>query len=551
MYEDKNWPRQLYLLPLLMFVVIWFKPATLFLSINDYDIEAKINALPNVPLEEIRPRMDALKESLENISHTSGTPIDYFSYLADIRFLKYAAERHELMGLAKYEGVDQGVVTLARINFMAVGQLENLLFAKGDELGMRSPGLTESDLDVYRKDYYDSRMSRYEDRSLWTEEKPVWPYTKFAFLMTMIFAAPAFFVIRLQRSGLEIPIELPRILFWSVIWPVGIFKYPDNIDWAQQRRDFKRFIAGLGTILLSLAGMGVAHAKSKTGNSKSSSEIEVVDESESANTIFLKDGDGTQVLPTLVVDGAELKIYGWAFATCEAVPSDCGLRHGKIRGVVSKGSSELFFQGNWFNNFGVDTLAFRRHFDSGLRLQLGRIFTPSADVVPAPFVQETISDDGLPVAFFGTGVALNGPINDRWSFSAALTGKSGSRLLSDDHFDRLDFSANVKRVIPHGHAMLSVQKAGDTRVIADVGQQYGDHQIRGALSYRTAGDQVGGYVFYQYEGHQYLQPFARVSYANDNWLGIVGMNIPANDNIDFSVEGRSDGTFGVKVRARF
>lgn len=375
-----------------------------------------------------------------------------------------------------------------------------------------------------------------------------------AYLWSATLAA-FFFLFELLRKGLRVFVELPRLGVVSFLWfliPFPWFKYPANVTRSTQWKDSMRLIGSILSISVSVFGAQAANAKTTTKNTKNKAETEIIDEDAATQPIALIEGPGSDILPMVkFADGTTLRVHGWGFATCDSAANDsCGVRHGKIRGIVQRGQAELFFQGNLNENFRVDTLALRYRLDSGIRLQIGRIFMPAADGVPAPFAQETISDDGLPAAFLATGVGVDGTVKD-WSFAAALTGKSGARLLSDDHFDRLDFSANVKRTIPNGHVRFSFQQAGDARFIADFGQTYGPHEFRGAIHYRTAEEQIGGYLLYQYTDRRYLQPFARIGRTDEDWLGVVGMNVPANDNLDFTGEVRSDGTYGIKARARF
>ncbi|MEK7638737.1 MAG: hypothetical protein AAB388_01110 [Patescibacteria group bacterium] len=548
MYNDTRWSGWLYVIPVAMFFLSCIGPIKEIVRTAEVEKELRISQLPQLPLEEIEFRLTRLQGELSQIQ--KGTLEQYFTLLAEAFVLSDASTRLDLEA-GKWEQDSRGApVAPSRIHAMAAERLRSTIGSRQNDFGFSTA--TREEIDAARATVVLPDVNR-ETASF----AGVWQQIGKAYLLLALFAAPVFYILRLQRSDLKIGIEFPRIIFWSSIWFIGIFRYPDNIDWSQQRRDFMRFIAALGSMLLSFAGMGVAQAKAKSGEKTSGSEIEMVSEN-TPKTISLLDPPSPQLLPTLQIGGIKVDAFGWSFVTFDTAANDeFAVRNARFRTIAKTSKTEVFFQSNvlkdgkLFKDFAVEQFWVGYQIDPNLRVKAGRLFLSPSDTLLPPFLEETIAGQHLPVQFFGNGLTLEGSLDKDWSFAVDLTGKSDTPTFSNDQFDRLDYGGFLKRKTAHGFVRLSVQHAGDTRVLFDTVQTFGDHKLRGAVHYRTTDEQVGGYVFYQYMVGKHLRAFGQLEHTSGDLIGLVGISIPANDNLDLSAEVRSNGTFGARVRARF
>ncbi|MCB9810972.1 MAG: hypothetical protein H6779_04960 [Candidatus Nomurabacteria bacterium] len=75
-----------------------------------------------------------------------------------------------------------------------------------------------------------------------------------AYVHTIV-PAMLFFMLRLYQKGLSVALELWRVMLWSLIWFVGVWKYPRNILRAEQLRSMCRFVGGLISVLVSILPM--------------------------------------------------------------------------------------------------------------------------------------------------------------------------------------------------------------------------------------------------------------------------------------------------------
>lgn len=367
------------------------------------------------------------------------------------------------------------------------------------------------------------------------------PLVPIAWLVLKIaaFVAPLYFIVALRRRGVvwaRVAFEVPEIIKWSLLWPLGLFRYPVSIDPVEQLLRIKRWLTALGSMALAASPLAVsAKISSKPGGP----ETEQVHWQ--GLEITTEDGPPSQVLPTVVVENIRFDLRGWVHVgKSSADNSGPEITMAKTRVVVAYDSFGIFSQFNVNGSLRADVIALQYRPSPDYVLQAGRLFSLATNPIPAPFLQETIEGPSLPVAFFIEGLSVQGR-EGNFSFGAegSFDGEMAS-LFVQYHIDGESF------------LRVSFQQAGDSRIVVDGETSFGSNTLRAAAFYRSQG-QVGAYAVYLRDIdalHQGAQLYLQAANDNGGLDMFAGVNIPANDNIGISIE-TNGSEFRARARMRF
>ncbi len=499
-------------------------------EISTRNEEALISTYPVMSGVEVERRLDSLVGKIEGWQMS---PDEYFATLAELDLLEKATRRNDgaIVNRNDYHA-----------NSMMMFRARAL---QNDLANKHSRGLPTSEIEAAR-DRHPNMLFGGDQVARGSELVPLGR----AYLLIALLAAPIFFFLRLRREGLMVLPELAwRLPFWAVLWPVGLFKYPVNIDVREQARRFKQWLAALVSMLLGMSPVAMAHAKSGGGKLGGAEVVQVEQQGPTIRTI---DPPAPQILPTLVVDGVTVNFSGWAHVQTSSNDGP-ELTMLKARFVVtdSQRNVEIFSQFDPLREGQPIDELWVSYGDSDLKVKVGHLFRSSAFSAPAPFLMETITAPSLPVSFFGTGVSVEGALNDNTSCGFDATGDSRAEPFSGQMFDRLDVSGSVKRTHTNGFIRLSAQHAGDLRVIMDGQHQFGPYRVRAAVHYRTDGDQVGGYVFLSRDLSDTVKVFTQFEMENHRLKVLAGLRYAVNDNLDFTAEASNDNGWRIRARGRF
>ena len=542
MQSELQWSRWLYLIPIIFLLIIWGNYFSESSYINKYKRDVDINTYPLMSADELFRSIDLWFKDLDDSPPKN--PNEYFKKLTEKEILRFAATRLNESGKLGSRSTTKMNAHLGRL----LGFRNTLI----KHLHKIDKKFSEEEIDIARELYFTSVLSKYEpSKDIVVERK----FTFFlAYIFTGIFVAVIFFIIRLQRMGLSVWIEFYRIITWALIWPLGIFKYPIGIDIKRQLKDYARFMSGLFSILLSLFGTQVVHAKTKTVKNKTDETVSV--------SIFkpikvsFSNPPLPQVLPTLNISKIKTNIYGWIHATSDSSNGldRFKLTDARVRGTVAFEETKLFFQGNLrdgFGNLAVNQLWFSYTFDSGVRVKAGRLFLNAAKSTIPPFKRETITSPGIPTKFFASGLSVDSPLNEDWSFALDVTGDSRATIFSSNQFTRLQFSGSIIRKTQNGFIRLSTQLAGKLLTVLDLEHTHGQHTIRGAMHHQHENNMSGGYLLYLNKISSWLSLFGQFRYTNNKHLSLVGTRIQMNPNLTLKGEVRTDRSTGLQIQYHF
>jgi hypothetical protein len=530
-----------YLLPLVLLLGIVGQAAIESHSISSRTESTVMKTFPELTSGEISSRVKAVVAKIKQ-PRVDANVETYFQTLAEIYYLQAALRR-----LNQTEGLpmsDSRGGSGPRADSILLTSLGNDLANSYQPTGVltANPAATTR----AREKYFDPVMAGIDQP---TSPWPVMlPFLK-SYPLIALLVAPLFFFLRLRRGGNMVIPELLylRLPLWSLLWPVGLFKYPVNINVVEQMRRFKQWLAATVSMLLGMSPIAMAHAKAGSGNFGGA---EVVQVESTRSAITVKDPPKPQITPTLVAGDVEFNVHGWAHLETSAENDEPRLAMLKLRALADVGNFHLFSQWDPRRDMPIDEI-WVAYGSSTLTVKVGHIFHPAASVDPAPFKRETVSPPHLPVAFFGTGVEVSGALNDNTSFAIDVTGDSRAKPFSGQMFNRLEVSGNLKRVHEGGFIRLSAQQAGDLRVILDGEHQFGPNKVRAAVHYRTKDDQVGGYVFLSREVSKTVKVFTQFELENERFHALAGLRWQANDNLDFTVEASNDNDWAIRARGRF
>jgi len=544
MQSDNQWPWWLYVIPFLSCLIIWSNYASESHQIEKMKHSVDVNSYPVLSTNEFLRRIDLLEVKINNPKVK--TPKKYFEALAEKRSLDMAFKRFG-DPRTRFDHLQFAELAKAEIRLKEIHISKYSLNSYNTYI---HENFTKETIDSARENYLDPVLAKYNPSA------DIVVHRNFSFslgyLLSILFFAIPFFVIRLQRLESRIAIEFHRIVSWSLIWPIGIFNYPGKIDWEQQYRSHKQFVAAVFSILISIISVQIAHAKPKIAQTKYYYESVTTFISTAKELSFL-DPPSPQILPTLNIGGIKVNAFGWAHLTDSTTGQFAN--NTRARGTVDfYKKTRLFFQGNFgnlletSNDFTVDQLWISRVFDSGIEVTGGRLLLKAATSTLPPFLQETITSPGIPSAFFANGIAVSGPVTENWSVAADITGDSRVSVFSPDQFGRLQFSASITRKTPTGFLRSSVQRAGSKMLkIFDMQYVKDRHLIRGAIHHQL---KFGGYVLYFNQTTKNLGVFAQLRHAKGKNLGVIGTRININPNFDITGEIRTDG-MGFRLQYRF
>ena len=535
---QRTWSGYWYWLPLAVLMIIIVHTLNVSWTASTRAERQHAHTLPEMPLAELKQRIDSMQRTIDGTER--GTPEQYFALLGEAGLLQAAAQRADVLATRPVHTDSE-----PRLLRMASLSLHNDLSNKQVEFGLRSADaerINAARLGYQRLDGY----SRVDQSNDWSAVLAfVW-----AFVWIGLFAAPTFFVIRLNRERQKIAIQLPQIVYWSALWPVGLFKYPTNLDIPAQVLRAKRQLAAFASMLLATGACGGAYAKSGPVSGKNAkSDTEQVHLVGPPDTVTFSDPPKPQLLPTINVGEVAFNIRGWLHLK-DTLASDAGpeLAMLKLRGLVDAGDFTIFSQFDPRATHPVDELWLGYRASAKVTVKVGHMFHQGGNPAPAPFLMESITPPDLPIAFFGTGVAVEAMLSDVVSFGLDVTGDSRAPFLSRHTFDRGEVSANLKLSQSNGFVRLSAQQAGNLRVILDGEHKAGSNTVRGAAYYHPSRDMVGGYVLYGRQLNNWLSVFGQLEAANDDIAGRIGVSAAANDNLKFTLE---VGDKDVALRTRF
>lgn len=520
-----------YLLPLTILLSVFGISAVEMSSISNRNYDAAMASYPSVTADELDSRLNLVKKSVKN--DEARNPNDYYRFLGEIRLIQLGYEK-----LIHSDEVNDTYNT--RIKRMSLGDLQNDLVSQQSRLGILKISTPERD-----KLITDHGLNKRYD----LEKENVLAPFGWAYMITVFFIAPIFFMFRLRREDLMVRTEMFRITIWSVVWPAGIFKYPVGITRTEQFQQFRRWISALVSMLLGMSPVAMAHAKSGGGKLGS---VEVVQVEQQGPTIRTIEPPPPQILPTLVVDNVTFNFSGWAHVQASSNDGP-ELTMLKTRFIVTDPGSniQIFSQLDLLRKEQPIDELWVGYGDSDLKVKVGHLFRGSAFSAPAPFLMETITAPRLPVSFFGTGVAIEGAANDNLSFTVDVTGDSRAAPFSGQMFERVDISGSLKQVHSGGFIRLSAQHIDDLRIVMDGQHQFGPHRVRAAVHYRTDGDKFGGYVFLSRDLSDIVRVFTQFELENDRLRLLAGLLYAVNDNFNLTIEASRDDEWRLRARGRF
>ncbi len=539
-----------YLIPALLLLRIWISPFAEYISLSNKEdamrTAAIAEAMPDVSKEEIVQRIEKaqtkIKVALRN-------PDEYFKILSELYAIEALAnvleykERQE-HGLSEESGEAVGIL-------FRIGLIKSR-FGLAQQPEFFADVTDRSVIDAARAKhlvYADSFLNQEVDISYVS----FWYEMFWAYVFTALIVAPVFFVIRLLRRRLRVHLEPHRLVFFSTFWLYGFFVYPTNITREKQFKDLMRFISYLLTAVLSSVAPGAFASPAKMAQSvknTSAPQEQVIEEGE---LVSFSDTPLPQLLPTAHVGGADLNAFGWAQYSFDRDDWELDFQSLRIRTTADWDNAGIFFDGNFTDSPKIMELKGWYETESGLKIEIGRLFRKAALAVPPPFLQETIQTAGIPVDFFAPGVAFSGPINESWSFAFDITGESGHPF-DELRFAHPEFSGYLKYGFENGFTRLSLQAVeGSTRTFLDAVAERGDHKLRGAVHWNSDGNEIGAYAFYRKKILSWLYGYGQVEHLDgeDSVLGGLRIVSPGN-NVALTLEQNfTTGEFGGRMVVRF
>lgn len=270
------WGSPLAYLPIFLLIVVCFVPAYQeYERVSDQEQEAFFARVPDINAAQILREVECLvDEMMQTDASNPMTPPERVFALTDYSIFLERVFQKNLYNRGRFSNPDiDKIIKIENKLLIGFGTQRPMVYSQRSRLQKEL-----IDRFNHRSKEFDAHLA------VWREKHPLdgrprlpsetWRLMKEGYLVSILIMA-CFFVMRLYRKEQIVWVETPRIILFSILWPVGLLVYPTDKTKMEQLRQALQVLCYSQSIIMSLFGfwglgaIQIVKAQASGGQTKS------------------------------------------------------------------------------------------------------------------------------------------------------------------------------------------------------------------------------------------------------------------------------------------